>query len=46
MAHLIICSKPIDDEMLAECLNRLMEQHRTERKEALLSGRDMATVIF
>ena len=35
--------KPIDDEMLAKCLNRLMEQHRTERKEALLSGRDMAT---
>ena len=35
--------KPIDDEMLAKCLDRLMTQHRTERKEALLSGREMVT---
>ena len=35
--------KPIDDEMLAKCLDRLMAQHRTERKEAMLSGRDMVT---
>ena len=35
--------KPIDDEMLAKCLDRLMTQYRTERKEALLSGRDMVT---
>lgn len=35
--------KPINDEMLAKCLDRLMKQHRSERKEALLSGRDMVT---
>ena len=37
--------KPIDDEMLAKCLNRLMEQHRTERKEALLSGRGYGNAV-
>lgn len=38
--------KPIDDEMLAKCLNRLMEQHRTERKEALFPGGIWQRSIF
>lgn len=35
--------KPIDDVMLAKCLDKLVLQHRSERKEILLSGKDMAT---
>lgn len=35
--------KPIEDGMLFACLDRLMEQQKSERKEALLLGRDMVT---
>ena len=35
--------KPIDDTALTECLNKFVTQHKIERKEALLSRKDMAT---
>lgn len=35
--------KPIDDVTLTECLNKFVKQHKIERKEALLSRKDMAT---
>ena len=35
--------KPIDDTALTECLNKFVSQHKIERKEALLSRKDMAT---
>lgn len=35
--------KPISDEVMAECLDRFLQQHRSEKKDALLSGKDMVT---
>lgn len=35
--------KPIDDQVLGECLDRFLRQHRSEKKDALLSGKDMVT---
>lgn len=35
--------KPIDDDVLGECLDRFLKQRRSEKKDALLSGKDMVT---
>lgn len=35
--------KPIDDDALGKCLDRFLMQHRSDKKDALLSGKDMIT---
>lgn len=35
--------KPVNDEILGECLDRFLQQRRSEKKDALLSGKDMVT---
>lgn len=35
--------KPIEDEMLAACLDKIVRKSRSEKKEALITGRDIVT---